>query len=218
MQEAPLKLLERAVKVLKKHRSEFAVAGGLAASVYRIQPRVTNDVDIVLLADPDSKTEEVARCVIKELDLKPVKASEAQLKKRPSINKRNSPTFIIVGRREGEEVHSGLDIMLPTMPWVTNAVKRAQLNHIDFGFETLPAITPEDLIIAKAWALRDNPSRFKDLDDLKEIFTGPLELEAAYLFAEFEKHDLTLPRVLKKIVGKRFRRIIQKIPRREPFP
>ena len=52
------------------------------------------------------------------------------------------------------------------------AVYLAQGNLIDYGFATLPTITPESLIFAKLIALNSNPERYKDLDDIKEILTN----------------------------------------------
>ncbi|RMG39638.1 MAG: hypothetical protein D6719_12825, partial [Candidatus Dadabacteria bacterium] len=93
-----------------------------------------------------------------------------------------------------------IDILLPVLPWVTEAVKRAQANRIDLGFDKVPVITPEDLIIAKAFALLDSPDRFQDLDDIKELFTGVTDMDLIYLKSRLEQHKLVFPKLLKKSV------------------
>ncbi len=92
--------------------------------------------------------------------------------------------------------YQNLDFLLPTLPWVKNAIMRAQSNKINFGFAKLPTITPEDVVLAKAFALKLEPNRFQDLDDLKSIFLAKTPLNFNYLFNEFECLELTFPKAL----------------------
>jgi hypothetical protein len=104
---------------------------------------------------------------------------------------------MIVGRRAGEPGQPGLDILLPAIPWVPDAVRRAQNNRIDYGFGATPTITIEDVIVAKLAALRAFPSRWKDLDDLTSIFSTRSELDLVYLTGQMRRFDLVLPEALR---------------------
>jgi hypothetical protein len=91
-----------------------------------------------------------------------------------------------------------IDILLPDLPWVSKAVKRAQHNRLDLGFAAVPVITPEDLIIAKCYSLRNSPDRFQDLDDIKEIFINIQDLDRDYLESSLQELDLVIP---EQVVG-----------------
>ena len=66
------------------------------------------------------------------------------------------------------------------------------------GFAKVPVITPEDLIIAKCYALRNSPDRFQDLDDLKSIFQSRIELDRIYLRRQLSEMNLSIPDAVKK--------------------
>lgn len=59
-------------------------------------------------------------------------------------------------------------------------------------------ITPEDLILAKCYALNNSPDRFQDLDDIKEIFAGVKDLDIDYLQMNLKALSLTLPELVRK--------------------
>jgi hypothetical protein len=100
------------------------------------------------------------------------------------------------------ETKGAIDILLPELPWLTPAVERAHYNRLDLGFAHVPVITPEDLIIAKCYALNNSPERFQDLDDIKEIFLYKHELDLDYLGVRLEALNLQIPKVLKKFAPK----------------
>jgi hypothetical protein len=91
-----------------------------------------------------------------------------------------------------------IDILLPELPWVESAVKRAQFNKLDLGLGRVPVITPEDLIVAKCYALRNSPDRFQDLDDLRDIFQSVRTLDIDYLRHALAKHSLSIPEAVNK--------------------
>ena len=99
-----------------------------------------------------------------------------------------------------------IDILLPCQPWVNDAVERAKFNMIDLGFDKVPVITPEDLIVAKCYALAGSPDRFQDLDDLKEIFAAVGDLDFAYLTGKLEEYELHIPLVLRSHIPDVLRR------------
>ncbi|HLG20950.1 MAG TPA: nucleotidyl transferase AbiEii/AbiGii toxin family protein [Bdellovibrionota bacterium] len=198
----PLALLRAVVPLLRRSGCQYAVAGGLAAALYRREPRLTQDVDVLLLASSIRGTQNEAEKILGKLKFSVGLARASDLNRAPGFHKRQDPVVMLVGRKEGKEKEGGLDVLLPTMPWVVRAIERAQCNLIDFGFGRLPTITPEDLIVAKALALTDNPSRYKDLDDLQSIFEANLQLDFPYLVSLFELHRLWLPRALEKVAPK----------------
>jgi hypothetical protein len=61
------KLFKDAVAEMRSRDIPFAVAGGLAADLYRGEPRLTMDVDLVILTE--SRSMEAAVSVVKALGL-----------------------------------------------------------------------------------------------------------------------------------------------------
>lgn len=96
------------------------------------------------------------------------------------------------------ELAGMIDILLPELPWVPLAVERAQYNKIDLGFSKVPVITPEDLVVAKCYSLKNEPDRFQDLDDLKEIFLGVSPIDYDYVRSNLARLKLSLPEVIRK--------------------
>ena len=202
----PLELLRKTVTLLQGSECDFALAGGLAADLYRSEPRVTKDVDILILGQTLADTQKLAAQTIEKMGLHPGFARSSDLSRAPSFNKKQSPIVMVIGRSKDDPYESGLDFLLPRMPWVSNAIERAQWHKIQVGSVKIPVITIEDLIIAKTFALMDNPSRNKDIDDLQSIFQSKNELDELYLVAAFEKHELTLLRELEALCPKTLRR------------
>jgi len=188
-------LFKDAVGALRKRDVLFAVAGGLAADLYRREPRLTMDVDLVIVSEShDAKT---AISVIESLGLQPAVAREADLAGGPlfAIRRGNTKPCMIVGRREGDSSGEGVDILLPALPWVATAVRRAQDNQVDFGFGAVPALTIEDVILSKLFALNAACLRAKDLDDLQSIYdAADDDIDAAYLSGQMRRFNITVPR------------------------
>ena len=193
------KFLKDVVQHLEKENIQFALAGGLVASLYRAEKRLTNDLDFLLFSK--AHTQAQAEKIIKHFKLTPHAITKAQLEGGPmfAIKRKSTPTFMIVGRGEEKDDQIGLDFILPTMPWFAKAMLRAKLNCIDFGFAKIPCLTVEDVIIAKIYAAQ-NPVRFKDLDDLQSIFAAQHALDLDYLVGELKKYDLTLSQALQSIL------------------
>jgi len=182
----PLELLKLAAEPLKLSGAKFAVAGGLAASFYRAKARLTNDVDVCLLADPASASREIAEKLLTDLGLKVFSGWVA------SSNSPLPAIPMLIGKENDSESTLSLDILLPAFPWLEKAVLRAQENIIDFGFAELPMLTPEDLLIAKQFALSIESNRFQDLDDIQSIMSHNNQLDHEYLTAELSRLKLPL--------------------------
>jgi hypothetical protein len=187
-------LFRSAVDELRRRSVPFAVAGGFAADLYRDQPRLTMDVDLGILADTGAAEKAVA--VIEALGLQAGIVREADLAGGPlfAIRPRRTAPCVVVGRPPGEPSSPGVDILLPSIPWIADAVRRAQANEVDFGFASVPALTLEDVIIAKLYALRAIPMRAKDLDDLQSILAVGHETDLAYLAGQMRRFNIQVPR------------------------
>lgn len=187
--------LKKVVAELKESNARYALAGGIVASTYRSIERITKDVDFLLLAS--GNTSEEASRIIKKFDLDVHVIKKSDLERTPGFSKKNSPPFIIAGRPEKDSHRIGLDFIMPEMPWFKNAMDRAQENKIDFGFDKIPSMTVEDIIISKLYALYNDSSRFNDLDDLKSIFGAGHDLDLSYISGQMLKLKLAIPLSLK---------------------
>ena len=194
---------KQVVALLKKERVRFALAGGLVSSIYRAEERLTKDLDFVILSVSD--TEKTAIRIIRSLKLEPTLIRKADLEGGPlfAIKRGRSKPYIVAGRGGKDSI--GLDFILPAMPWFEPALTRAEQNNIDFGFDKVPCLTVEDLIVAKFFALKNDQTRFNDLDDLKSIFLAGHELDLPYLSGQMRKFELTVPKPLKNMAPKALR-------------
>jgi hypothetical protein len=185
-------LFRSAVCELRSRGIVFAVAGGLAADLYRDEPRLTMDVDFAILTE----TAETAISVIESLGLQAGLAREADLAGGPpfAIRLKNTNPCIVVGRPAGGPGAPGIDILLPAIPWTADAVQRAQANAVDFGFGPVPALTLEDVVVATLHALQAVPMRAKDLDDLQSIFRVDHRFDTPYLAGRLQRFRIVLPR------------------------
>jgi hypothetical protein len=190
----PLRILKQAVTIFEKRGYKYCLIGGHAASLYRSQERLTRDVDFAIAAEPLSRSRKLAAQAIEALGLKPVMgfipASPGEAARRAICMVTSSPA-----KNEKKGI---IDILLPELPWVLQAIERARHNRIDLGFALVPVITPEDLILAKCYALRNSPDRFQDLDDLKEILENVKDLDLDYLRFNLTKLGLSIPKPVQK--------------------
>lgn len=201
-------LFRKAVSELEKRGLAFAVAGAFAADLYRQDPRVTMDIDLGILCDEGAEI--VAVSILKGLGLRAVLVREADLKGGPlfAIKARNTTPLIAVGRPPDNPKGFGVDILLPAMPWMGDAVSRAQSNMVDFGFGRVATLTLEDVIAAKLFALRSVPVRAKDLDDLQSIMAAGHTIDRAYLSGRIRRLGITLPTVAKPLLPEALKELI----------
>lgn len=197
-----LQFFKQVVDSLKEGGLRYALAGGLIASVYRLERRLTMDLDFLILAD--SKTQEIATQIIKSFELNPSIIRKADLEGGPLFvrKRRSTKPIMVAGRAKNDPTKIGLDFILPQMPWFEEALERAQSNEIDFGFGPVPSLTVEDVIVSKLLAVKNNVTRFKDLDDLQSIFQAEHDLDLAYLYAQMKKIDVGIPKQIKHLVPK----------------
>lgn len=204
--------LKTVVAQLKKDKVRFALAGGFAASLYRHDERLTKDLDFLILSEGNNQ--EKASEIILSFGLEPHIIRKADLEGGPlfAIKSRRTPPYMVVGRKEGDSSVIGLDFILSNMPWFGSALTRAEHNHIHFGFGTIPCLTREDTIISKLFALKNDSSRFHDLDDLKSIFLTEHPLDLAYLSGQMQKLAIPMPKTLYKMAPKALVLVLKKKP------
>ena len=150
------------------------------------------DVDFAILAE--SEHVKTAISIVESLGLHAGVVREADLAGGPlfAIRRQSTKPCMIVGRPPGNPSGEGVDILLPTIPWVESALERAQANEVDFGFGPVPALTLEDAILSKLHALKR--LRAKDLDDLQSIFEAQEEIDIAYLAGQMRRFAIEIPR------------------------
>lgn len=169
----------------------WAICGGVAASIYRETPRYTADIDIILRDTPENKARDIAEKTLTQMGYKPQAGWITD-----SMGKIIPEQAMVLGRESKDAGFLGIDFFLPVLPWVEEAVKRAQTNKLSYGFESLPTITVEDLFIAKLYALQGTPDRITDLDDLCVMAKSPIKIDASYLKEQIEKFNLKVPTVI----------------------
>lgn len=209
------------VGILTKEKIRYALAGGLVASVYRQEERLTRDLDFLIFSEPNSQ--HTATHIIRSLGLEPHLIRRADLEGGPLflIKSKRSEPWIVAGRGDQDPSKIGLDFILPTIPWFQHALERSEHNMIDFGFGKIPCLTVEDVILSKFFSLKNDSSRFNDLDDLKSIFLAHHSLDLGYLAGEMQRLDLTVPPPIRDmapkaldLVSKKRKRIGASRPRR----
>jgi predicted nucleotidyltransferase component of viral defense system len=190
--------LKKSLMLLEQYNIPYAIAGGLAANLYRSELRLTADLDIAVMADI-SMLKKLSK-ILAELDLATGQVKEGDLKKIPFRRKKSKTVVqIIVGRNTSNSQSIGVDFLLMTLPWVTNAIKRAQFNKIKIFEHICPCLTIEDLFLAKLHALK-NDKRFKDLDDVEQLLTKQKEFDLAYLTGRMLELQLPIPaEIIKRI-------------------
>lgn len=202
--------LKNIVTHLRQEQIQFALAGGMIASLYRQEERLTQDLDFLILAEPN--TLKVAQDIIKHFGLQPNLITKAELEGGPmfAIKRKSTAPYMVVGRGDNSNTQIGLDFILPAVPWFAKALLRAENNMIDFGFAKIPCLTVEDVIIAKVYAVNNSPMRFKDLDDLQSIFKAEHKLDFFYLTEELQKYDLKVSSSLKQVLPKELKSLFKK--------
>jgi hypothetical protein len=199
--------LKRVYEVLQGESISYVLVGGQAANLYRGQPRLAQDVDVAVLGQPESRTREICEAMVEELGL-----MLAVGWMEPDRLKSQAPITMVLGQAK-DGLNATVEFLLPNLPWVRKGVKRAQSNLVDFGFAKIPTATPEDLIIAKCFALETDPSRSEDLDDLKQILTVDNQLDFSYLLSELNDLQLMVPEIVMKHLPNAVRRILGRMRR-----
>ncbi len=200
--------LERMVKTLRAEEIPFALAGGMAASLYRAQARFTGDVDfIVALGTRDLKK---AEAILQGLGLIPGRIRQADFEGGPlfAIQRKNTAVVMVTGRDPASDVGVGADLLLNALPWVESALIRALRHAVDFGFGPVPVLTLEDVILSKLYGLGKSVNRPKDVDDLLSIYETDPKPDLVYLKERIEDLQIRLPPHKKRDIPKELRSLL----------
>lgn len=187
--------LKRATSYLGDFPRQWALCGGVAASIYRSKARFTDDIDFALIDSPDIAAGDLARQVIQKMGYRDYLGFIPDPR---DVTKQLQG--LICARESADERFVGLDFLLPVQCWVNDAVAIAQSNLIDFGFAKLPTIVPEDLIVAKLIAVTNSPDRFQDLDDIKEIVQS-VSVDISRIRQQISKYSIKIEPGLLKLLG-----------------
>ena len=192
------KTLSLIISLLERSKTSYALAGGLVANLYRSEARLTNDIDIAVLAN--AQNIDSLSALLKQAHLSVGQVKEGDLQKIPFPKKRSkTPVQILVGRNPDQPEATGVDLLLSNMLWVPNAIARAQYNKINIFKQTCPCLTIEDLLLSKLHALSNNV-RYKDLDDLEELFKKQKDFDHSHLIGRMLEYKLTIPKEIRKKV------------------
>lgn len=140
--------LVAAQRIIERFHNAGIIIGGVAVSLLS-QPRLTQDVDALLMV-PEERLEE-AIAVAQEVGLKPRIPDALEFAKRSRV-------LFLRHTCTGTDV----DISLGALPFEHEAVSRASLVH--FGDVSVRIPSPEDLVIMKAVAHRP-----KDMIDIRNL-------------------------------------------------
>jgi len=184
--------LQRLVQYLKPWDGSWALCGGVVATVYRDTPRFTGDIDVAVVDTSSSTAEEIATSVLKEMGYTP----KFGFVPDPGEGK-GQKKALICGRAINSERFVGVDFLLPIFPWVQNSVERARSNLLDYGFAKIPAITVEDLILAKLNAIQSKEHRATDVDDIKSVLNSNLKIDKPYIERQAALMNFAVPDWLK---------------------
>lgn len=204
---------QKAVGILVSSGIQFALIGGIAASLYRSERRTTDDIDFAL-GIPATAGD--AEALIRQMALSPKALTKAQLDGGPRFALKRpdrSEARVVLGRAPNDPSKVGVDLLLPTNPWVPAAVERAQYNPVRFKDVFVPTITVEDLIIAKLLAMNSRTERFLDQDDVASIFRAGHQLDIDYLSIKIKEHQAFVPKTLWPALDARIVRIARKLER-----
>ena len=190
--------MEYVVDSLQKKHIRFALAGGLAASLYRKKERMTKDLDLLFVAQRETEIQAVK--FLEKLGLKPLTIRMAELSGGPMhvIKNKSSAIAMVCGIPAEGSPDIQVDLLLPPIPWFESALSRAEKNLVDFGCGKIPCLTVEDVILSKLFAVENRSTRYTDLDDLQNIFNAGVQLNLTYLVKQMSALNLKIPSPLSK--------------------
>ena len=188
--------LKRTCAILENYPGQWAICGGIAASLYREKPRFTDDIDFAVVDSAIISGKDLAMKVISELGFKEYFGFIPGL-----IDKSDQILGLVCARDIGDERFLGIDFLLPVQFWIKDGVKYAQSNLIDYGFAKLPTVTPESLVLAKLLALHSNPERLQDLDDIQELIKSS-NLDFEFILRQVKNNIPNLSINLRNLISK----------------
>ena len=142
--------------VLNALGMDWAVVGGHAANVYRDEPRLTGDVNLMLLATTGEMTA----------------IAEAFRERGWRVSQRPGDQWLV---RLRHPVHGRADLIAAETEYQRGAIRRAQSAPLREAGEA-KVIRAEDVVILKLVA-----NRYRDHDDVASILAAGTPLDCEYL-------------------------------------
>ena len=136
--------------------TDWAVIGGHAANIYRDEPRLTGDVDLMLIA-----TEGEMAAI-----------ADVFRQRGWRVSHRPGDQWLV---RLGHPVHGRADLIAAETEYQRGAIRRAQRSRLREAGEA-KVIRAEDVVILKLIA-----NRYRDEDDVASILTAGTPLDSEYL-------------------------------------
>lgn len=145
---------------------DFAIVGGVAASLHG-KPRLTKDVDVVVLADDAAWRPLVDRAAGHGICPRIDDALEFA---------KNTRVLLLAHRPSKIEV----DLSFGMLPFESELVRRARI--VQVGPVSFPLATAEDVVVMKALALRP-----RDVADIEGIVESNVDLDVARIRANLSQ-------------------------------
>lgn len=146
---------------LRARKLSFMLIGGQAVLLHG-RPRLTEDIDVTLAADPTRLDDVLDVCAVLKLRTLP-----------EDIESFVRQTFVVPALHEKTRIR--VDFIFSTTPYEREAIKRAVF--VQLAGEAVPFATAEDLIIHKLFA-----GRSTDLEDAATVVRRKgAELDWAYV-------------------------------------
>lgn len=212
---APLPEYSELISAVSEHLSDakiqYALVGGLAASLYRSTIRATDDIDFIVSYGEEATTELAS--LGQKLTRKIVSVRKAELEGGPlfAIKRKSTPIVLVRLVDQENPRYLPLDFILANNPWVPAALNRAA--PMTTPIPGLPLISAEDLIIAKLIALQSRPDRLQDAQDVKEILVTQDAIDWSYLKHELVRHAVLVPQQFKDYFPETLEKILKGVRR-----
>ncbi|MDP3775767.1 MAG: nucleotidyl transferase AbiEii/AbiGii toxin family protein [Gemmatimonadales bacterium] len=135
-------------RALDERGLPFMLIGGQAVLVHG-RPRLTEDIDVTLGADPSRLADVLAVCATLGLEALP-----------RDLERFVRDTFVLPARDPATGIR--VDFIFSTTPYEPQAIERA--DHLTIGGADVPVATAEDLILHKLFA-----GRARDIEDAESV-------------------------------------------------
>jgi hypothetical protein len=205
----------RLISLVSNHFAQigvrYALAGGLAASLYRETIRTTDDIDFIIsYGESDIKKLNIlANKISRKVEL----VRKAELEGGPLFAIKRKSTEVVLIRLLDKDNPKLLpiDLLLVNNKWVPKALDRSLM--LSNSTLEIPVISPEDLILAKLISLQNRTDRLQDAQDIREILLAQQNIDWSYLKLELVRHAVTIPEQFKGYFPQKFEKICKSIKR-----
>lgn len=157
----------KVLSYLKESKLNFVVAGEMAASIYRKELKLVNEVKI-LLDIGEQELDKLSLAISKTLKL----SIESLSKERISFKAKGEdmPPLKVVLESASERKQQLFD--------------RSLVNLLEFNGDHYSVLRPEDSILELSLDYQENKDELLKVDDIQNIFASRLKLDLSYLLSK----------------------------------